>query len=264
MFIDDVEKDLADEFIEKGFVIRPVDNFVSLQWIKNSITRLALNNNEINLENQETYFLDKFHNYLSVKNLNDFRVKIISQINNEKILREHYYKISSKYLNCIVGNELAMQAKINLSIQFPNDESSLLPLHSDTWSGDSPFEVVVWLPLVNCYNTKSMYILGPKDSETLTKNFSEKSNNNADNLFNSIKEKITFLDVKFGEVLIFNQNLPHGNIVNQETETRWSMNCRFKSIFSPYGDKKLGEFFKPITLKPASKIGMEYKFPNVK
>ena len=109
-----------------------------------------------------------------------------------------------------------------------------------------------------------MYILGPKDSETLTKNFSEKSNNNADNLFNSIKEKITFLDVKFGEVLIFNQNLPHGNIVNKETETRWSMNCRFKSIFSPYGDKKLGEFFKPITLKPASKIGMEYKFPNVK
>ena len=83
-------------------------------------------------------------------------------------------------------------------------------------------------------------------------------------LFNSIKSKIQFLEIKYGELLIFNQNLPHGNITNTEIETRWSMNCRFKSIFSPYGDKKLGEFFKPITLKAASKIGMEYKFPEVK
>ena len=54
-----------------------------------------------------------------------------------------------------------MQQKINLSIQFPNDSSSLLPFHSDTWAGDSPFETVVWLPLVNCKKTKSMYIVPP-------------------------------------------------------------------------------------------------------
>ena len=44
-----------------------------------------------------------------------------------------------------------MQNKINLSIQNPNDDSSLLNMHADTWSGDSPFEVVVWLPLVDTY-----------------------------------------------------------------------------------------------------------------
>ena len=38
---------------------------------------------------------------------------------------------------------------------------------------------------------------------------------------------------------------------------------RFKSIFSPYGDKKIGEFFEPITLRPASKIGMNYKLPKI-
>ena len=54
-----------------------------------------------------------------------------------------------------------------------------------------------------------------------------------------------------------------GNIVNTENETRWSMNCRFKSVFTPYGDKKLGEFFEPITLRAASKTGMEYKLPEV-
>ena len=52
---------------------------------------------------------------------------------------------------------------INLSIQFPNDNSSLLPIHSDVWSGDSPYEINLWVPLVNCYKTKSMYILEQKD-----------------------------------------------------------------------------------------------------
>ena len=27
----------------------------------------------------------------------------------------------------------------------------------------------------------------------------------------------------------------------------------FKSIFSPYGDKKIGEYFEPLTIKPLSK-----------
>ena len=42
------------------------------------------------------------------------------------------------------------------------------------------------------------------------------------------------------------------------------MNCRFKSVFSPYGDKKIGEFFEPITLRAASEIGIKYKLPEIK
>ena len=53
-------------------------------------------------------------------------------------------------------------------------------------------------------------------------------------------------------------------IINKETTTRWSFNCRFKSLFSPYGDKKLGEFFEVLNLKPASMIGLDYEFPEFK
>ena len=50
-----------------------------------------------------------------------------------------------------------MQNRINLSIQLPKDKGSLLDTHADTWNGNSPFEIVVWVPLVDCYKTKSMY-----------------------------------------------------------------------------------------------------------
>ena len=70
--------------------------------------------------------------------------------------------MAKPYIEAIAGNELAMQ-KINLSIQLPQDDSSLLAVHSDVWGrATSPFEIVVWVPLVDCYKTKTMYILPPK------------------------------------------------------------------------------------------------------
>jgi hypothetical protein len=54
----------------------------------------------------------------------------------------------------------------------------------------------------------------------------------------------------------------HGNRINTEAEARWSMNCRFKSVFSPYADKKLGEFFEPITLRPATRFAMSHSLPG--
>ena len=155
-----------------------------------------------------------------------------------------------------------MQLRINLSIQLPGDESSLLPIHADTWSGDSPYEVVVWLPLVDCYGTKGMYILPPGESIKLSEQLSRQAITNSEALYKSIENNINWLEVKYGEVLIFDQALPHGNRINEEPETRWSLNCRFKGVFTPYGDKKIGEFFEPITLRAASKNGMAYQPPK--
>ena len=47
--------------------------------------------------------------------------------------------MAKPYIEAIAGNELAMQKKINLSIQLPQDDSSLLAVHSDVWAGDLLF-----------------------------------------------------------------------------------------------------------------------------
>ena len=208
-------------------------------------------------------WFNNIHESITVELLNDFRMGMIVGINAESEFRQQYFNLARPYLYILVGNELSMQLRINLSIQFPGDESSLLPVHADTWSGDSPFEVVVWTPLVDCYGSKSMYILCPENNKKIEKTFALRTGDSSENLYQSISDEVKWLEVKFGEIVIFNQALPHGNIVNTEKETRWSMNCRFKSVFTPYGDKKLGEFFEPITLRAASKMGMDYKLPEI-
>ena len=251
------------EYVKKGYLILNIKDIASLNLLRKNIVNFIKKNSKKSFFNNysEEEFLNNSHSFIKKNNLNNLRLNLINHLNSNKNFRHLYFSFAKEYLEKIVGNELAMQQKINLSIQFPKDNSSLLPLHSDTWSGDSPFETVVWLPLVNCFKTKSMYIVPPNKMNLINSLIKKKIT--TDKLFHRIKKYVTWIKINYGQILIFNQNLPHGNIINKERETRWSFNCRFKSIFAPYGDKKIGEFFEPITLKPASKIGMIYKYPKI-
>ena len=79
-----------------------------------------------------------------------------------------------------------------------------------------------------------------------------------------VLKKAKFLKIDYGQGLIFQHQMMHGNIVNKEKNTRISFNCRFKSVFSPYGSKSIGETFVPINLKPSSILGMRYNEPKIK
>ena len=263
MFLSEEEKRLTNEYLRQGYVVRPVADREALDWIRNKFISLSTQELKVVDEPDTENWLNQIHESVPVKELNDFRMKMIDGINAEADCRKNYFHLARPFLETLVGNELAMQMRVNLSIQFPDDDSSLLPVHADTWSGDSPFEVVVWTPLVDCYRSKSMYLLPPQQNKNIERTFALLSGSSSEDLFHKISDQVQWLEVKYGEVLIFNQVLPHGNRVNTEKETRWSMNCRFKGVFTPYGDKKLGEFFEPVTLRAASKTGMEYQHPDV-
>ena len=252
-------KDVKD-YLSKGYIVKTIKQIKSLDYIRKIFIKEILKIFP-SLKNQKPeYILNYIHKIVKVNGLNDFRLKIFNNVNKNEKFRINYYNLSKEFLDQIVGNELVMQSRVNLSIQMPKDSSSLLPIHADTWSGVSPFEVVVWLPLVNCYRTKTMYIL-KKDKISKVNKIILNKKLTTDQIFRKIKNDVIWLELKYGEVLIFDQSIPHGNVVNEEIETRWSMNCRFKGIFTPYGDKKLGEFFEPISLKPASLRGINYKHP---
>jgi len=256
-FLTSLENKLSKKFINKGFIINKVHQIKSLIFIN----KLIVDNIKSILSIKGYINLNFLHKFVSIKELNSFRVSLIYNINKHPEFRYHYFNLARENIYVIAGNELMMQKNINLSIQFPHDDSSLLPVHSDVWSGDSPYEINLWLPLVRCYESKSMYILEPKFYNNFENQMLKKKYLSSKNIYKFIKNKVTWIDIKYGQYLLFNQTLPHGNIVNIEKETRISMNCRFKSLYSPYGDKKIGEFFLPITTRAISKIGQNFKYP---
>jgi sporadic carbohydrate cluster 2OG-Fe(II) oxygenase len=263
-FIPDAEKKLSKDFEQNGYIIKNIQDLNSLEKLQKIFLKIIKKNVKKTSKQSPDKILNFIHNKIKKNELNNLRLKIINEINKNKDTRKLYYNLAKPYLDILVGNELAMQIRVNLSVQLPGDSSSLLPVHSDVWSGDSPFEIVVWLPLVDCYKTKSMYILPPTKVQKLNKIFLKKGRQSSEKIFKLIKKQVTWLNIKYGQVLLFNQTLPHGNRVNREKETRWSLNCRFKGVFTPYRDKRLGEFFEPITLRKISQLAIKYNLPKIK
>lgn len=223
---------MTDKFLREGYIVQRAESPKDLEKIKD----LAFN---VPIDDE----------------LNNYKLAVMAALNDALWTRLAYFNLARNLLYTLIGNELAMQKKFNLNIQLPGDKSSLLPVHADTWTGDSPYQLVLWVPLTDCYRTKSMFLLPPEEPYTLE--------GSSEDVWNQIKDRVKWLEVKYGEVLVFNSTLPHGNRVNEEDSARWTLNCRFKSVHSPWGVKRAGEHFEPITLRAASRIGMAYQYPAV-
>ena len=263
-FLTAAERELGERFLSDGYVIGPAEDPQSALRIRERVAGLAAGHLGLPAPKTEEAgeFLDGIHEHVDSARLNALRLAVIDGINAEVWLRPVYFAVARQALSAIVGNELAMQRRLNLSIQLPDDDSSLLPVHTDAWAGNSPFEVVLWLPLVDCRATKSMFLLPPGPDAAMQPRLGDFADKDAEDLFRAIEADVVWPEVPFGHFLLFAQTLMHGNRINRDPTTRWSLNGRFKSVFSPYAGKPLGEFFEPVSLRAASRIGMRYRLPG--
>ena len=186
-----------NQFLEKGYCIFNAD-----QKSYKSITKLR----KIILEHifakypkikkkfkDEKFFFEKMHSYVPIKELNEFRLSIVNAINKNKNFATNYYLAAKAGLDSLVGNEIAMQKKLNITIQMPNDKESNLPMHSDIYAGESPFEVVVWIPLMDIKaNSQSMFITSPKYNKIINNNVTYKKILQSIRFIKSIKKNLNF------------------------------------------------------------------------
>src|SRR3546814_7496948 len=92
---------------------------------------------------------------VAVSAVNALRLHVFNGLNAQPWCRPTYLALGRPVIDAVVGNELAMQNKVNLSIQMPRDETSTLAMHADVWSAETPYEVVQWTPLVDVHNPKA-------------------------------------------------------------------------------------------------------------
>ncbi len=260
-FYSDEEQSLGRDFLSRGYVIREVCDRGALEAIREEVVRLACAHLKCTKPNDPDAFLNNIHEVVKPADLNPLRLSIYHGLNAAKWFRPSYFAMARRHLEQLVGNELAMQNRVNVSVQMSNDDSSLLPIHADVFGGETPFQVVAWLPLVDCYKTKSMFILPYEQNRKLLPRMKEFRDGGMTEVYDTVKDDLVWLDVPFGSVLIFSTNQLHGNIVNVEATTRWSLNTRFTGLFTPYTsqERSLGGYYLPITMRPVSRIGLDYE-----
>jgi sporadic carbohydrate cluster 2OG-Fe(II) oxygenase len=204
--------------------------------------------------------LGELHNF-SLGDINTLRLNCFKAINEIDKLDSILVRLLGNEIEKILGPDILVQRKVNVSIQMPGDHSSILKPHSDCWSGDSPFQINAWIPLTDAFGSNSMFIFDRTDSVNILNNIY----NGKDPEELSLIDPSKFLSLKFGEVLLFNPALVHGNVLNQTDRTRVSLNVRFKSVFTPDGimaSRSSGVYYRVFTLSEWTRLAFELNETN--
>lgn len=257
-FLSPEETALSQSFLAHGHVICDAESPKVLHSIRNDVSLFAntwLKNNKLD---KKSFDLAVSHDSVPSEQLNNLRLTIFTELNKQVDIRQRYFSLARNTLAILVGNELAMQNKVNLSIQQPKDESSVLPMHSDIWTGDSPFQVVLWVPLTDASETNSMFFLPPNESREARLRTTAGEFKSMDQIESEYRNEMTIMTIPYGKVLIFDSNCLHGNKLNKSKTSRWSINCRFTGLMTPFinPERRLGTYYLPITTRAATKMGL--------
>lgn len=211
--------------------------------------------------------LSELHQKIKGENVNSFRLAAFKQLNRQIGEYDHLLEVmAGPALSEILGPDVLVQTKLNLSIQLPGDSTSQLDLHSDCWSGDSAFQVNFWLPLTSCYSSNSMFLFSrAKSLECINRLVSDPLLSRE--ALEDYVEQGDFLSLEKGEAVIFNPGLIHGNLVNETDQTRVSINVRFKGFFSPDAEeihvsRSAGPYYRLFRLSRWTELAMELDKAN--
>jgi len=208
----------------------------------------------LNLEINQKIELEKIHNYIHQDiNFNDLKLNIIKKINTTTKNNQIIFNILKDNLLNLLGPDIAGQKNINLVIQRPFD-TNYVNLHKDS-PPNSPHEIVIWIPLVNCKKTMAFRFLNINHSKKIKMMF--KNNIPEKKILDYADKNSISLDAKYGEFVIFWTGIYHYAEMNVEKSTRWSINLRYKNLFSPYGMKGFMDFFEAKNYSKLSKLTIE-------
>jgi sporadic carbohydrate cluster 2OG-Fe(II) oxygenase len=213
--------------------------------------------------------LAELHNSIERDQLNNLRILSFQKINSLVNWEYEFFKLIDDHIESLLGPDLLIQRKLNLSIQIPEDKTSILSIHSDTLSGQSPFEIVVWLPITAAFQSNAMFYFDVETSNLIREDMLLNEEMGLDFLRNKYWHKHKILNINPGEIALFTSTIFHGNILNQTNKTRISINCRFKNLYSPEtiqtpNERGVGMFYKLLKYSPLTKLALDYSFKEDK
>ena len=194
---------LSRQFLDDGYVVVPVEDTSAFDQFRREVAASAAAWLKEPAPAEAGRFLDQVHTRTDVTGINEMRMAVINDLNRQEWMQSAYFSLARQAIQTIVGNELAMQRRINLSIQMPGDQTSVMLTHADVWDGNSPYEVVMWVPLVDCTGSKSMFLLPRHANAAHLKSFRKFAGKSVEDLFHNIEPDLVRPEVRYGEVMIF-------------------------------------------------------------
>ena len=209
----------------------------------NGYSVFSIKNTHI-LENLRKEFVDRiFNSNNSNKNISDVR-RLFAQMSKAEInksmvsllsftnLSEMMIDACSDIVEELCGKELFIQRRAHTIINVPGEGQAKQWTHYELMSGISPYTYVIWTPLHDLDDNGGVYYIDLDRSSQIMKEEEKTGVVNGKRVLNLMEhQKPTKL--KFGEAIIFNPFVLHGNVSFESNFARVACNVRFQSINKP-------------------------------
>ena len=196
------------------------------------------------LKDLRSSFINSMKNPSKKKDINDIRKEIakmskaeinkimINFLTNNKNLSELMILSFTKLVKKLCGRHLFIQRRAHTTINAPGDDQAKQVAHYEMISGISPFTYIIWAPLHDIDDEGGAYHVDLKESLSIMKKEEKKGLVSGPDVLNFMGNKKP-PKIKFGQAIIFNPFVIHGNIPFESNHARIACNVRFQSSKLP-------------------------------
>ena len=224
---------------QKGYAILPIENLDNFNKLRNQFIekmRLYSKDEKIGLTSKLEKIRMKITS-MSKSQINDLMVSLLSFDQASEILVDSCKNI----VNSLSGNEIFLQRRANIIFNLPGEDRRRQWPHYELMSGVSPFTYIMWAPFHDLDDDGGVFYLDQNKSFEMIKEEHQKGIVNGPTILNKkYNEKPPKL--KYGEVIVFNPFILHGNINFKSNLARIACSVRFQSIKKPLLQKNTDYF----------------------
>ena len=209
----------------QGYAVIPVENMEMFIKLRDSfVERINISNgSEKNID-----FVRKAMAKMSKAEINRSMIDILKFTNLSEMIINSFPKL----IESLCGKELFIQRRATIIMNVPGEGQAKQWPHYELMSGISPFTYVIWAPLHDLEDQSGAYYINRKESLEIMKKEQSAGLVNGPTVLNMMQnQKPTPL--KFGQAIIFNPFVLHGNVTFNSKFARIASGVRFQSYNKP-------------------------------
>jgi len=218
----DIRKELMHG---QGYAVVPIEDIQTFKKLKDSFIEIIniSNGSEKNID-----FVRKEMAKMSKAEINRSMIDLLKFTN----LSEMFINSCPKLVESLCGKELFIQRRATIIINVPGEGQAKQWPHYELMSGISPFTYVIWAPLHDLEDNSGVYYINQKESLEVMKKEQAAGLVNGPIVLNMMQNHQP-APLKFGQAIIFNPFVLHGNIAFNSKFARIAYNVRFQSYNKP-------------------------------
>ncbi len=191
-------------------------------------------------------------------------------------------RANADFFKSFIGPDINVQSNPYLRIVRPGKPQDNVGFHRDTFYGGSPYELSVWIPLVDIDASAALSVISGSHVSAEA-DFPTTQIQNPDPLVTkgSPKSKLGFLyapkiihpsklkdavpvPLRVGEALVFSLSLTHGTVENRSAVSRWSADVRVVNALASFDLSSRPDYYHPLCRSAVTEKAAEYLQANLK